>query len=140
MNIELLSPTVVAEGERTAAFLRLLADPTRQRILTLLLRGETCNCEIGDELGLAQNLISHHVRQLREAGLVRERRDPHDHRWIYYTVDADAYRVAWGALEAVFGPAFLGTRAPVCGPAALPSGSMAGCCEDNPRADRGNRS
>ena len=100
--------------ERGARLLRLLADPTRRRIFLALLRGETCNCELAETFGLAQNLISHHVRQLREAGFVRERRDSNDARWIYYAIDADAYRSAWQAVATALDPSLIGTRTPVC--------------------------
>ncbi len=99
-----------------ARLLRLLADPTRRRILLALFPGETCNCELAEALGLAQNLISHHIRQLRQAGFVRERRDPADARWIYYTVDAETYRAAWRSLADAFDPSLIGTRTPSCGP------------------------
>lgn len=103
-------------SSRLACFLKLLADPTRRRIFLLLMRGETCNCELTDLLGLPQNLISHHLRQLREAGLVRSRRDERDARWIYYRVDADALRGVSGEFGALFSPDALGERAPQCGP------------------------
>jgi|SRR5579864_980151 len=101
--------------ERGARLLKLLADPTRRRIfLMLLLRGETCNCELAEGLAVAENLISHHIRQLREAGLVRERRDPADARWIHYTIDAEAYRAAWQALAEDLDPVRIATRSPIC--------------------------
>jgi ArsR family transcriptional regulator len=99
-----------------ASFLRLMADPTRRRIFLLLMGGETCNCELSERLGLAQNLVSHHLRQLREAGLISERRDAADARWIYYSVQADALSEVWGSLESLFAPANLGARQPVCPP------------------------
>ena len=99
-----------------AAFLKLLADPTRRRIFLLLMQGETCNCEMTGLLGLPQNLISHHLRALREAGLVRSRRDEQDARWIYYWVDPDALAAVSGEAQATFSAAALGRRAPRCGP------------------------
>ncbi len=102
----------------TAAFLRLVADPTRRRIFLRLMAGELCNCEMVDVLDLPQNLISHHLRQLREAGLVSARRDADDQRWIYYRVNPDALASAHAELAAVFTPQRLGNREPVCGPAA----------------------
>lgn len=104
-----------------ARLLKLLADPTRRRIFLALMRGETCNCELTQDLGLAQNLISHHIKQLREAGLIRERRDATDARWIYYTVDAEKLAEAWATITAAFDPRRLGTRLPDCGPVAGPS-------------------
>ena len=55
------------------AFLRLMADPTRRRIFLALMAGETGNCEMVGLLGLPQNLISHHLRQLRRRFAVRNR-------------------------------------------------------------------
>ena len=104
-----------AEIEPAAAdFLGLLADPTRRQIFLLIMRGESCNCELADELKLPQNLVSHHLRKLRQAGLLMEHRDRHDGRWIHFTVNPVALKTAWDGLTAAFGPARLGTRAPAC--------------------------
>ncbi len=99
-----------------AAFLKLLADPTRRRIFLLLRQGETCNCELTALLGLPQNLISHHLRALREAGLVRSRRDEQDARWIYYWIDPHALAGVRDDFLGVFSPSALQERAPRCGP------------------------
>jgi DNA-binding transcriptional ArsR family regulator len=97
-----------------ADFLGLLADPTRRQVFLLIMRGERCNCELAEELGLPQNLVSHHLSKLRDAGLLREHRDLHDGRWIHFTVNPVAVKTAWDALTAAFGPASLGSRAPAC--------------------------
>ena len=47
-------------------------------IFHLLMEGVQCNCELGDGLQMAPNLISHHLRVLREAGLVDVERDIQD--------------------------------------------------------------
>lgn len=81
------APTQHAAGDVSpvaAEFLRLLADPTRRRVFLRLMPGETRNCEPVELLGLPQNLISHHLRQLRQAGFVRARRDVDNQRWIYF--------------------------------------------------------
>ena len=67
---------------------RTLADPTRLAILDLLTQGVQCNCVFGDRLGLPMNLISHHLKVLRRAGLVSIARNPEDARWIYYSLIA----------------------------------------------------
>ena len=55
---------------------RALADPTRLRVaLAIAAAGELCVCDLAWVCGLAQNLVSHHVRQLRGAGLADSRRD-----------------------------------------------------------------
>jgi DNA-binding transcriptional ArsR family regulator len=108
-----------------AAFLRLVADPTRRRILLLLMRGETCNCEVAAALDLPENLVSHHVRKLREAGLVEEHPDPVDARWVHFTVNATALTAAWRALTTAFAPDRLGSRQPACRVRAPRKGRMA---------------
>lgn len=73
-----------------AAVLKVLGDPNRLRIFAELMRGDSCNCELADRLGVPANLLSHHLRALSAAGLVRARRDRVDARWIYYSVDRAA--------------------------------------------------
>lgn len=78
----------VAHAEAAAAF-KALADPARLRLLEVLVRAEEpqCVCHLTPVLGLAQPTVSHHLRVLREAGLVtRERRGT----WAYYAPDAAA--------------------------------------------------
>jgi ArsR family transcriptional regulator len=70
--------------------LKALGDPNRFRIFAELMQGDSCNCELNDNLGLPPNLLSHHLRILSQAGLVTSRRDNLDGRWIYYSVDRDA--------------------------------------------------
>ena len=94
-----------------AELLRLLADPTRRRIFLALMRGEYCNCELSAELGLQENLVSHHVRKLKEAGLVEEHRDPADARWTHLKVDRGALGAAMHSLVCAFGPALAGDEA-----------------------------
>ena len=48
--------------------LKVLAEPNRLRIVDLLMEGVQCNCELSGALGMAPNLISHHLRVLREVG------------------------------------------------------------------------
>ncbi len=70
-----------------AAALKALADPTRLSIFNMLMEGVQCNCEIAERLNLSLSLISHHLRVLREAGLVESIRDEQDGRWIYYSIE-----------------------------------------------------
>ena len=117
IEIPLLGQPRIELSDAAADFLRLLADPTRRRIFLLLMGGEVCNCEMAGQLGLAQNLISHHLRQLRQAGLIRARRDERDQRWIYYAIDQDALRRIHREIGTVFDPDRVGERVPDCGPA-----------------------
>lgn len=60
-----------------------LSDPKRRRILALLGDGERCVCELVDEMEVSQSLLSFHLKALKEADLVRDRRDG---RWVHYRV------------------------------------------------------
>ncbi len=96
--------------------LKVLAEPKRLLILHMLMEGVQCNCELGDALKMPANLISHHLRILREAGLVDVERDALDARWVYYAIN----RTVLGELNQAFGlffdPARIKPRRPTCGP------------------------
>ena len=106
--------------------LKVLSEPNRLLILHMLMEGVQCNCELGDALQMAPNLISHHLRILREAGLVDVERDALDARWVYYSIN----RQALGQLNAAFGsffdPARIKPRRLTCGPQAesIPVGGI----------------
>ncbi|MBA2461269.1 MAG: winged helix-turn-helix transcriptional regulator, partial [Actinobacteria bacterium] len=74
------------EAERLATALKALADPARLRLLSLIQAqpsGEACVCHLTEPLGLSQPTVSHHLKVLREAGLVeREQRG----NWAYFRV------------------------------------------------------
>lgn len=63
---------------------KAMGDETRLTILRMLLDGEMCVCEIMARLPLSQPAVSHHLKILRQAGLVVDRRES---RWIYYDLD-----------------------------------------------------
>jgi ArsR family transcriptional regulator len=67
-----------------AGLLRLLADPTRARIVELLAAEQLCTCHLVDELGATQSGVSNHLRALREAGVVTA--EPHG-RFTYYRLE-----------------------------------------------------
>lgn len=102
--------------EEVSQFLKALADPNRLRIFATLIQGDSCNARLNEQLGLAPNLLSHHLRALREAGLVRDRRDEIDARWIYYTVDRKALKKWYAWLKTFLDPEQLRERPEVCGP------------------------
>ena len=79
----------------SASGLKALAEPLRWRIVELLAAEELCVCHLVEELEVAQPLVSHHLRALREAGLVDSRR----HRyWTYYRLCPDALTTLAGQL------------------------------------------
>lgn len=70
--------------EQWADIYKALADKTRLHILALLKHDEMCVCELVDVLGMTQPAISQHLRKLKQAGLVRERKTA---QWVYYALD-----------------------------------------------------
>lgn len=72
---------------------KALSDPTRLRIVRLLLERELCVCELMFILQMEQSLISHHMRVLREAGIAEDIRDG---RWIINRIPEVARRLVEG--------------------------------------------
>lgn len=71
-------------AEEMAPTLAALADPVRLRIVSMLAaapRGRACGCDLEGPLGLTQPTVSHHLKVLREAGLISGERDG---RWVHY--------------------------------------------------------
>ena len=99
-----------------ASQLKVLAEPKRLRILHMLMEGVQCNCELGDALEMAPNLISHHLRVLREAGIVDIERDPHDGRWVYYSLNEGLLDSLNQSFRAFFDPLRIKPRRQTCGP------------------------
>jgi ArsR family transcriptional regulator, arsenate/arsenite/antimonite-responsive transcriptional repressor len=64
-----------------------VAEETRFGIVQKLAVGERCVCELQDDLDAAQSRLSFHLKKLKEAGVVRDRRDG---RWIYYSLVPEA--------------------------------------------------
>ncbi len=75
------------DRQRLARRCHALSDATRLRILERLSAGERCVCELTAALGGGQSRLSFHLKTLKDAGLVRDRRDG---RWMYYTIDPEA--------------------------------------------------
>ena len=99
-----------------ARWLKVIGEPNRLLLLEKIIEGVQCNCELGDALEMAPNLISHHLSILREVGLIETERDPVDARWVYYSVNLKAME----ELRSLFGD-FVDTnriqpRRLTCGP------------------------
>lgn len=73
--------------ESVASHFSALGDPIRLRILDLLTSGQMCVCELLESIDVAPNLLSYHLRVLRDAGLVNPSRRG---RWVDYTLSRDA--------------------------------------------------
>lgn len=82
------STAIAASTIESAALLSVVADSVRWRLLTHLADGRArCVCDLQPVAAVAPNLLSYHLRVLREAGLVSARRRG---RWIDYTITDDA--------------------------------------------------
>lgn len=88
----LARPLDAAEAAGLAQALKVIADPARLRLLSLIQAqpsGEACVCHLTEPLGLTQPTVSHHLKVLLEAGLVeREQRGS----WAYFRVVPDQLR------------------------------------------------
>lgn len=99
---------------RLLARFQAVAESTRLSIVRLLAQGERCVCDLQDELGVAQSRLSFHLKKLRDAGILEDRREG---RWVYY-------RLVPEALEEM--RSVLGALAPEEG--AVWCGGEDGCC------------
>ena len=90
------TPLEPAAADRVAAAFKVLSDPARLRLLTMIAAGdETCVCNLTDEMGLSQPTISHHLKVLLDAGFIaREKRGT----WAYYSLVPEALSILRAAL------------------------------------------
>jgi len=75
--------TEAKEVGELSALLKLVSDNSRLQILCVLQREEHCVCELMEETNLSQSLISHHLKDLKDADLVVDRKDS---KWVYYSL------------------------------------------------------
>src|SRR3954468_11523014 len=83
---------------RAAELFHALSDEIRVEVVTLLLHGERCVCDLMDDLGLAQSRLSWHLKTLVDAGVISGRKEG---RWIYYSLNAGALGEARVILDAM---------------------------------------
>lgn len=99
-------PTTAAlDLTRTARLFHALSDPTRLGILEMLVGGEQCVCDLQSALDAAQSRLSFHLKVLKEAGLVTDRKEG---RWSYYSLVPDAFAEAHDAVRTLAGDAWPG--------------------------------
>jgi ArsR family transcriptional regulator, arsenate/arsenite/antimonite-responsive transcriptional repressor len=85
MYIRAMKHATVPELGVTVQRMKALGDEKRLRILLRLTEGERCVCDLMDDLGAGQSLLSFHLRALKDAGLVTDRREG---RWVHYSLSA----------------------------------------------------
>lgn len=96
----------LAPADRAPAY-HALSDETRLAIVEELRGGERCVCQLEARLAAAQSRLSFHLKVLREAGLVRDRKQG---RWSYYALVPERFRAVAQALGAVAQPRPAGNR------------------------------
>lgn len=86
MYNELMAARTGIDRDRATRLFHALSDPTRLSIVERLRFGERCVCDLTDALDAAQSRLSFHLKVLKDAGLVTDRREG---RWMYYTVNPE---------------------------------------------------
>jgi ArsR family transcriptional regulator len=86
-----MPPNAAPTRTRATQLFHALSDETRLAVLERLQQGEQCVCDLQSLLDAAQSRLSFHLRVLREAGLVHDRKEG---RWSYYRLDPDAINEA----------------------------------------------
>ncbi len=66
---------ILSQVGQTAGLLKVIAEDNRLKILCILKKGERCVCDIWQDVGLPQNLASHHLKVLKDAGLLNSRKE-----------------------------------------------------------------
>ena len=79
------------QTEALAELLQLVGDESRLRLLCVLRQGEHCVCEILEHFEMSQSLVSHHLADLKFAGLIRDRKDG---RKVFYSLTEKGKRIA----------------------------------------------
>lgn len=89
-NLLLYSLLMIASAlstKKAVTLFHALSDETRLMLLDRLKDGEQCVCELMDAMNAAQSRLSFHLKVLKDAGLVEDRREG---RWMYYSLSAQA--------------------------------------------------
>ena len=93
--------------DRAVTLFHALSEETRLEALEMLRGGERCVCELQDQIDIAQSRLSFHLKVLKDAGLVVDRKEG---RWSYYSIVPGAIDEAHDLLIAFLPKAAAGTR------------------------------
>jgi len=80
--------TSLAARLKVSSAFHALSDPTRLELINRLAGGEQCVCELTDALRTGQSRLSFHLKVLKDAGLIQDRREG---RWMYYMLVEEAF-------------------------------------------------
>ncbi len=94
--VKLQPASAAATRTRVARLFQALSDPTRLHIVELLADGEHCVCDLMTAVDAAQSRLSFHLKTLKDAGLVVDRKEG---RWVHYRLRPEALEEMAGALR-----------------------------------------
>jgi ArsR family transcriptional regulator len=83
-----MATSLASRTARSVELFHALSDETRLEIVEMLGSGERCVCDLTDALDAAQSRLSFHLKVLKDAGIVRDRKDG---RWVHYELDREAF-------------------------------------------------
>lgn len=83
-----MATSLASRTARSVELFHALSDETRLEIVEMLGSGERCVCDLTDALDAAQSRLSFHLKVLKDAGIVQDRKDG---RWVHYELDRDAF-------------------------------------------------
>ena len=106
-----MTTATLPSTSRAARWFHALSDETRLQIVEMLSHGDRCVCELMNSLEAAQSRLSFHLKTLKDAGLVTDRREG---RWIYYSLNPDALNEVAVFLRAVKPGKHAGSCAQAC--------------------------
>src|SRR5436190_18298797 len=81
-----MSVTSLPSAAQAATWFHALSDETRLEIVRMLSHGERCVCDLTGSLKAAQSRLSFHLKTLKDAGLLTDRKDG---RWVYYSLNRE---------------------------------------------------
>ena len=114
-------PMDIPAAERLAGVLKALAEPTRLRLLSLIAAqpdSEACICDLTAPVGLSQPTVSHHMKVLTDAGLLRREQRG---KWAYYRLVPGALDTLAALLSTGHAPASTGAAGRQRAPAGTPT-------------------
>lgn len=80
-----------SDGPRLARYLKVLGEPHRMGIFQMLMESELCVCDLEERSAFGSSLLAHHLKVLRESGLIQVRRGVQDGRWLYYSINPSGF-------------------------------------------------
>lgn len=81
-----MTSSVAKDVKRVAGWFHALSDGTRLQIIERLSEGEQCVCDLTDMLDTGQSRLSFHLKTLKDAGILTDRREG---RWVYYSLNPE---------------------------------------------------